>query len=297
MRADSKWVVLASTCLILCSGLAILIQLALNERATRMSCMYGLNPQAGRCCAYGQQAIDGQCSGAPLACPDQFSRIGGENLSPGCVRDNQLIKLPAGNLNLSPMDWQMPPEATPQELTLAAFQMDSVEVTYHRWQQCVEVGSCRAIPTSEPGLPVTNISPEDAEQFCQSAGGQLPTDEQWLFASAGVNSRKFPWGNTGLVCRRAVFGRIAGPCQSGEGGPELAGSAPDGMSPEGLYDLVGNVAEWTKTQTGSYVARGGSFRSKSASELKSWSGYRVPNEAGSEATGSADIGFRCVYSD
>ncbi len=90
-----------------------------------------------------------------------------------------------------------------------------------------------------------------------------------------------------MACRRAAFGLERGPCAE-NGGAELSGSRPDGASPDGLLDLTGNVAEWTREASGEWSARGGSFRSASAAELKSW------------ATGAAHekalyIGFRCAY--
>jgi formylglycine-generating enzyme required for sulfatase activity len=63
---------------------------------------------------------------------------------------------------------------------------------------------------------------------------------------------------------------------------------PDGATPDGVLDLAGNVAEWTVEPGGAQVARGGSFRSRVAGELKSW--------AVEERSGPSDhVGFRCVY--
>jgi formylglycine-generating enzyme required for sulfatase activity len=100
--------------------------------------------------------------------------------------------------------------------------------------------------------------------------------------------RRFPWGATGLVCRRAAFGLVAGPCAESATMPELAGARPDGATPEGIADLAGNVAEWTRERDGSVRARGGSFRANNAAELKGWS-------AVGRSGASDDIGFRCVF--
>jgi formylglycine-generating enzyme required for sulfatase activity len=81
---------------------------------------------------------------------------------------------------------------------------------------------------------------------------------------------------------------VSGPCSTGARGPELAGLRPDGATPDGVQDLVGNVAEWTAEADLNYAARGGSFRSRVAGSLKNWS---VEG-----ATAPADhIGFRCAY--
>jgi formylglycine-generating enzyme required for sulfatase activity len=58
------------------------------------------------------------------------------------------------------------------------------------------------------------------------------------------------------------------------------------VTPDGVLDLAGNVAEWTR-EPQRYVARGGSYRSHSASELKTYA---------AEVSGvRPDIGFRCAY--
>ena len=115
-----------------------------------------------------------------------------------------------------------------------------------------------------------------------------PQTPRWVFAAAGSDARRFPWGPTGLVCRRAAFGLTAGPCGRGAASPEVAGLRPDGATPDGLLDMAGNVAEWTVEPDGTHAARGGSYRSRVAAELKSWS--REPAVAP-----APHIGFRCVY--
>jgi formylglycine-generating enzyme required for sulfatase activity len=52
--------------------------------------------------------------------------------------------------------------------------------------------------------------------------------------------------------------------------------------------MAGNVAEWTREAGSAFAVRGGSYRSKVARQLKSWS-----REAGSKA--EPYIGFRCAY--
>jgi hypothetical protein len=90
------------------------------------------------------------------------------------------------------------------------------------------------------------------------------------------------------VCRRASFGLVDGPC-SGEGSsPDLVGARPDGKTPEGIFDLAGNVAEWTRDPDGRFRARGGSFRSRVAAELVTAAVELSPPHA-------AYVGFRCAY--
>lgn len=207
-----------------------------------------------------------------------------------CVAREQRVRIAGGHLTLSPSDWEAEGQLTAREIEVAPFAIDTHEYTVGRYRRCAAGGHCSGValdPKLEAGLPLGDVSAHQAESLCASEGGHLPSGDQWLFAAAGTEARRFPWGNTGLVCRRAVFGMVTGPCAQGAQGPELAGARPDGATPEGVFDLSGNLAEWTREPQG-YLARGGSFTSTLAGLLKSWA-------AAPAATHSPTIGFRCAY--
>jgi formylglycine-generating enzyme required for sulfatase activity len=200
-------------------------------------------------------------------------------------------RIETGAFLVGPNDWESEHVLSEQGV-VPEFWMDSVEVTWERFWPCVAQQRCKvhvnASGAYEPGQPVVGIDVEGARAFCAFASGRLPRREEWLRVAAGAQSNRFPWGQTGLVCRRAVYGLVNGPCAEGGTGPEWSGSRPDGMSKDGLLDLVGNVAELVEARDGIVEIRGGSFRSDHAAVLKSWSAepYRGPRE---------DVGFRCVY--
>jgi formylglycine-generating enzyme required for sulfatase activity len=268
------------------AAIAIVVRLAEVERSAPARCPAGLVALGARCCGDGQKLAGGRCIGAPKACALGMRPTFGAR--PGCVAEERRIRVVGGTLQLSPSDWEAQRAVGAREVKVRGFSIDSSEVTLLRWQACTSAGTCPALRDPEPGRPVTAVTPDDAERFCRFSGGRLPTTDEWLMAAAGSSGRRFSWGPNGLVCRRAAFGLVAGPCADGAEGPELAGSRPDGATPEGLFDLTGNVAEWTRDRDGKYVALGGSYRSKVAAELATW--------AIDAAQGPAPhIGFRCAY--
>jgi formylglycine-generating enzyme len=267
-------------------GLAVLalsalgvIRLALQQRSAPDRCPEGMLDVGPRCCGASQSFENGVCRGRATRC----SSAQATNESGQCVARSGSVSLAAGELFIGAADWdgESGGERFPRT-HVASFRIDATEVTRDRYR-----GSATSHASTEPGLPVTNVTPEAAEAFCLRQRGRLPTAAEWVWAAAGAGARRYAWGNAGLVCRRAVFGLERGPCGNG-GGPELVGSRPDGATPEGVLDLAGNVAEWTREPDGSFAARGGSFRSTSAAELKSWA-------VASGREKALHIGFRCAY--
>ncbi|HKY36642.1 MAG TPA: SUMF1/EgtB/PvdO family nonheme iron enzyme [Polyangiaceae bacterium] len=268
------------------TGLGLLaftvMRFALGQRQPPDRCPAGMIAAGARCCGAGQTLENGRCSGPASSCAVSQDL----NAEGQCVARFGVVSLPGGELFIGAADWegQTGGERFPRT-RIEPFRIDVNEVTFERYRTCA---SC--VPLSgESGAPVVGIQAEVAEAFCQSQRGRLPSAAEWVWAAAGAAARRYAWGQSGLVCRRAAFGLILGPCAQ-QGQAELAGSRPDGASPEGLLDLAGNVAEWTREPgEARFAARGGSFRSTAAAELKTWA-----VEASGQAS-SPSIGFRCAY--
>jgi formylglycine-generating enzyme required for sulfatase activity len=189
-------------------------------------------------------------------------------------------------------DWEAEGRISSHDATIGTFEIDVFEITEASYDECVVAKKCASLPMSgEPGRALGGLSRSDAEAYCAFRGGRLPTDDEWTFSAGGPNLRRYPWGDTGAVCRRGAWGLQDGPCGFEFVGPELAGAHPDGASPEGVHDLAGNVAEWVAGPPGAVgTVRGGSFRSGLATELRAWQTRAVP-----VTDRVADVGARCVY--
>jgi len=148
------------------------------------------------------------------------------------------------------------------------------------WRHPVRGG---AEASDRPEHPVVHVSLRDAEAFCASTGGRLPSEEEWEFAARGEERRIFPWGDGWDPSR---------PLWRGPDAPELGpvGSHPAGDTPEGFSDLAGSVWEWTSTHTDEgQVLKGGSWREWNPANLRSAARLVMPADES-----SSDVGFRCV---
>jgi formylglycine-generating enzyme required for sulfatase activity len=266
------------------AAIALTVYAALGERTGPARCPPGLTANGPRCCGEGQELEGGRCSGKPARCAETQVAT-----ATGCVAKLERVSVASGKVRLMGPDWDGRSEKGSGIVNVARFEIDANEVTNARWEHCRSAKRCGALRVAgELGQPVRGVTPDEAEGFCAYAGGRLPTGAEWILAASGAQGRRFPWGSTGLVCRRAAFGLVSGPCAESAEAPEVAGSRPDGATPDGIADLAGNVAEWTRERDGSVRARGGSFRARTAAELKGWSSVGRSGAAD-------DIGFRCAF--
>ncbi len=198
----------------------------------------------------------------------------------GCDAPPTRVLVPETTLVLGPSDWEAEGRVTTRSIHAGPFRVDAFEVTLGRWGGATGGDAARA---------ASGMTATEAAAFCGRNGGRLPTEDEWIVAAvAGApQAPRYPWGETGAVCRRAAWGLGVGPCARGAPGPDTVGAHPDGDSALGIHDLAGNVAEWVAPGT---AAKGGSWASALASDLRIWARIELPSEARDPR-----VGLRCVY--
>ena len=151
--------------------------------------------------------------------------------------------------------------------------------------------------------PVTHVTWFGARAFCEFYGWRLPTELEWEKAARGTDSRPFPWGevlapeNANYYSSHDIFEKTFGkagtttPVGFYNGTTYEGFTTVDSPSPYGLYDMAGNVWQWTgdvyEDQHYRYM-RGGS-KDTYGYNLRVW----TRNSAGPEYYSPA-VGFRCA---
>lgn len=168
-----------------------------------------------------------------------------------------------------------------------------------------------------PDHPVVHISWNDARAYAAWVGGRLPTEAEWEHAArAGQGDVRFPWGEDEPNDTDVT------PCNIWQGEFPKVNTATDGFvttaparsfapNPWGLYNLVGNVWEWTADpyrvrslkrsvkerlagMKGYKLSKGGSFLCHRSYCYR----YRIAARSGtSPDSATTHHGFRVVWSD
>lgn len=249
------------------------VAIVLRDRPQLGACGPGFQRWGSRCCP-AHASVPGVCA-ATTRCPPPLVVEQGD-----CASPRTRVSIPATRLVWGPSDWEAEGRVAPRDLDVAAFAIDAFEVTRGELDPTG--------PAGDRARAATNVTRAEADAFCRGRGGRLPTDDEWTVAAAGPRATRYPWGDTGAVCRRAAWGLRSGPCASGPAaGADTVGSHPDGATPSGLHDLAGNVAEWVLDRSST---RGGSFATALAPDLRTWAREDLPQDARADS-----VGFRCAY--
>jgi formylglycine-generating enzyme required for sulfatase activity len=155
-----------------------------------------------------------------------------------------------------------------------------------------------AYPEGWANKPVTWVSIEDARAYAAWGGKRLPREWEWQYAAQGTDGRLYPWGNEWnaaavppVETRRVMRA------------PTDVDVFPQGASPFGVMDLLGNVWQWTDEYTDAHtragILRGGSYYQPQGSHWYFPQAYKLNEHGkylliGPSTDRSATVGFRCV---
>ncbi len=226
--------------------------------------------------------------------------------------NREMVEVPEGPFTMGIPDGD-PDEGPAHPVYLQSFYIDFKEVTQADYDRFLSMTKREKpkVPVFEdeiaklvsPDYPVVGVTWNDAFGYCRWAGKRLPTEAEWEKAARGEGKRRYPWGDKFDYPYANVDGQE-------DNFQYLApvGSFEVGRSPFGLYDAVGNVAEWVMDnyaadyyQKGPYrdpkgpegedvykVIRGGSWR-------ESRLGARLTKRFSAKAWRTdATVGFRCA---
>jgi formylglycine-generating enzyme required for sulfatase activity len=267
-----------------------------------------------------------------LARPDLWASPGAQP-TPECAAnsgaaDLVLCRVPRGFawLGDNARPGSPPGHRPPRRVAVASFEISQTEVTVGQYSRCAAASACRAIDfgqtfcrvllaeaKSPAALPVPCATVDDAEAFCRWAGLRLPTEAEWVRAARGEASSAYPWGESFGDIARANVGEKP---STGFPGYSVVdedrawqtdgyrGLAPPcsfdaGISPFGVCDQVGNLAEWVAPEgavdAGADFAMGGSWLDGEAAALRLGSRARVPRPF-SRTSRMYLTGIRCAQS-
>ncbi|MGB8536594.1 MAG: SUMF1/EgtB/PvdO family nonheme iron enzyme [Acidobacteriaceae bacterium] len=215
------------------------------------------------------------------------------------------------------VDVQYPWEDIPRRyhqhtMHIAAFYMDRYPVTNAEFKKFVDAAHYHpaddlnflqgwkdgSYPEGWADKPVTWVSLEDARAYANWSGKRLPHEWEWQYAAQGSDGRVYPWGNDWEPSRVPVVdhGRTMR-------GPDNVNAHPNGASPSGVMDMVGDVWQWTDEylddHTRSGILRGGSYYQPVGSVWYFPQAYRNDQHGklllmAPSYDRSGAVGFRCV---
>lgn len=129
---------------------------------------------------------------------------------------------------------------------LKGFYIDKFEVANKDYKRFVDAAGSRPpfgwkgndFPKGEGDYPAVSINWYEADAYCRWLEKRLPTEEEWEKAARGTDGRIYAWGNE----YDPKKGNTGG---AGIGRMTPVGSFEGDRSPYGVYDMAGNVMEWT----------------------------------------------------
>lgn len=241
---------------------------------------------------------------------------------------------PAGMVWVPPGDFTMGGTSAPRHVN--GFCMDRTEVTVDAYRAYATPptaqnwnpgnagwdSACNGARMNRGNHPINCVDWHQAESYCRSRGWRLPTETEWEYAAQRPDGREYPWGNNapdrdrlnacGPECvswaSRVVQGNWIPIYSTSDLWETTApvGTYTCGATVDGLFDMAGNVWEWTSSEwsdtpgnqgpsivqrdasiTITRVVRGGGWDYDHANDVRARFGYP-------ETYRDCVVGFRCA---
>ena len=170
-----------------------------------------------------------------------------------------MVKIKGGTYTIGPDDDDPSGASSAGEVTVDSFYIDRYETTIGEYAEFLNAGGYDEFyweDMADPNwcgikkigdgryevvegkelYPVCLVKVEGAQAYAACKGKRLPTEYEWEIAAKGPECRMYPWGDEEVDPTRANYDFHIGHTVP-------VGSYPDGRTPEGLYDMAGNVNE------------------------------------------------------
>lgn len=201
-------------------------------------------------------------------------------------------------------------------VTIKPFKLSRHETTFAEWDACVTAGGCKRTPDDQGWgrgeRPVINVSWDDVQEYIVWLNNEtgkryrLPSEAEWEYAArAGTNTR-FHTGDCLSTAQANYYGDSpASGCPKGEDRKKTLPVGSLAKNAFGLYDMHGNVWEWTQDcRNGSYsgaptdgaawtsgdcarrVQRGGSW------STNAWTARAANRNTNTRDSRNSNLGFR-----
>jgi len=194
----------------------------------------------------------------------------------GRPEDLGLVKVPAGEFLMGSAEEFAPVPAKPQHLLyLADFYLGRDPVTVGGFSAFLAASGYK-LKEKEGRFRAKNLHADhparvswiDAAEYARWRGMSLPSEAEWEKAARGTDGRRYPWGNEWKPGHANTLENWPSPRKATT--TPVGAFSPQGDSPYGCRDMVGNVWEWTRCLNGHYPYDPADGREDFRVSLKGW---------------------------